>query len=393
MKKLLFVIFFPITIPVYIYFKICSFLFSWIIDTFIPFMKNKAFPAFKIKILHVINKFMQKRSAEKEDINHNQNPILNDHSPTSKIDYSLYPLAESDDPLFIRALAVATYEEIFTTYTLQKELNIPYGRAKIIINQLLDSKLISVFKDNSYFANISFALLNTVLTNDDFSKNLLAQTKSQNSNASDKTELNDDEQLLEEYSYKYGDIHYGKSSKIVSLFKNKWRDICKKDFVVLDFETTGLSYATDRIIEIAAIRYVNCVETDKFVYLVNPLIPIPAEATEINNITDEMVADAQTERYLIPQLIEFLSDSLIVGHYANFDMRFLEVAAQRYGYNVSYHYIDTISVSKKIFPGLPNYKLTTIAENLGHDINGMHRAEEDVRVCAEIIKIALDSME
>lgn len=65
MKKLLFVIFFPITIPVYIYFKICSFLFSWIIDTFIPFMKNKAFPAFKSKNLHATNKFMQKRAVGK----------------------------------------------------------------------------------------------------------------------------------------------------------------------------------------------------------------------------------------------------------------------------------------------------------------------------------------
>lgn len=63
MKKLLFVIFFPITIPAYIYFKICKFLFSWIIDTFIPFMKNKAFPFLKSKILYATNKFIQKRAA------------------------------------------------------------------------------------------------------------------------------------------------------------------------------------------------------------------------------------------------------------------------------------------------------------------------------------------
>lgn len=187
--------------------------------------------------------------------------------------------------------------------------------------------------------------------------------------------------------------YYEKSSTIVSIFTDKWRDICKKDFVVLDFETTGLSCVDDRIIEIAAIRYVNGIETNKFVSLVNPLMSIPAEATQVNNITNHMVADAPPERYLIPKLIDFLGDSLIVGHNANFDVKFLEIAAQRYGYNVSYNYIDTISVSKKIFPGLPNYKLSTIAENLGRDINGMHRAEEDVRVCAEIIQIALDSME
>lgn len=188
-------------------------------------------------------------------------------------------------------------------------------------------------------------------------------------------------------------IDYNKASTIVSIFTNKWREICKKDFVVLDFETTGLSYVDDKIIEIAAIRYENGVETNKFVCLVNPLMPIPAEATQVNNITNHMVADAPPERYLIPKLIKFLSNSLIVAHNANFDLHFLEAAAQRYGYKVKYNYIDTISVSKKLFPGLPNYKLTTIASYLGYTTSDMHRAEADVRVCAEIIKIALDSTE
>ena len=82
---------------------------------------------------------------------------------SANIDYSLYPLAESDDPLFIRALAVASYKEIFDAYTLQKELNISYDRAMLIINQLLDNKFISPFKDNMYFSNMSFGFFNTTL--------------------------------------------------------------------------------------------------------------------------------------------------------------------------------------------------------------------------------------
>lgn len=188
------------------------------------------------------------------------------------------------------------------------------------------------------------------------------------------------------------EIEYIKDSKLVSIFTKKWRDRCMDQFVVIDFETTGLSYVFDRIIEIAAIRYENCIEKDSFISLVNPLMDIPTEATAIHHITDDMVRDAPCERYLIPQLIEYLSESLIVGHNVSFDLNFLEVAAQRYGYNVKYNYIDTLSLSKKLFPGLPNYKLSTIAEYLNMNTSALHRAEHDVAVCTEIIKIALDTL-
>ncbi len=374
MKTLLFILFFPITVPVWLLYKLIPLLFNWIVDTFIPFLQYDVFP--------LIKRFIKKINKNKEDI---QTTYGND----SRIDYLQYPLAESDDPLFIRALAVASYEKIFTPYTLQRELKISYNRAVIIITQLLNSHLVSSYNDDKYCSNVSFEYFNILLE-----KLIHEEYDNQKEDYEDckiKNTPTDTDKLFQEYSYKYQDISYEKKSKIVSIFTDKWRKICQQDFVVLDFETTGLSYVDDRIIEIAAIRYNNCVETEKFVFLVNPLRPIPPEATSINKITNEMVADADTERYLIPQLIEFLSDSLIVAHNANFDLHFLEVAARRCGYDVKYNYIDTISVSKKLFPGLVNYKLSTIADALGFDVNCLHRAENDVTVCAEIIKIALDS--
>lgn len=188
-------------------------------------------------------------------------------------------------------------------------------------------------------------------------------------------------------------INYDKQSKIVSIFTKKWSGICRQEYVALDFETTGLDKVFDRIVEIAAIRYINGQEADKFVTLVNPQTPIPTEAQAVHHISNRMVANAPTEDVAIPKLIEFIGDSLLVGHNVNFDVGFLEVAAQRCGQNVKYNYIDTISVSKKLFPGLPNYKLGTIAQSMKFDTSKLHRAEADVRVCAEIITVALDSLE
>ena len=182
-------------------------------------------------------------------------------------------------------------------------------------------------------------------------------------------------------------------SKRVNLFTKKWSSACRKQFIVLDFETTGFSYNKDRIIELAAIKYENGVETEKFVTLVNPKMKIPNDSIAVHHITDDMIKDAPVESTVIPQLVEFLSDSLIIGQNVSFDLRFLEIAADRLGLTVQYNYIDTLDIAKKLFDGLSDYKLSTIAEHIGLNTDDMHRSETDVKACVEIIQIALDSME
>ena len=62
------------------------------------------------------------------------------------------------------------------------------------------------------------------------------------------------------------------------------------DYVVFDFETTGLNpFDGDRIIEMSAVRVINHKVVEKFATLVNPEQPISPEATAVNGITDDMV--------------------------------------------------------------------------------------------------------
>ena len=67
-----------------------------------------------------------------------------------------------------------------------------------------------------------------------------------------------------------------------------------KDFVVLDFETTGLSSLSDRIIEIGLVKYRDGVVVDSFGTLINPKKHIPIEVSRVNNITDAMVVTMPT---------------------------------------------------------------------------------------------------
>ena len=63
-------------------------------------------------------------------------------------------------------------------------------------------------------------------------------------------------------------------------------------FVVVDTETTGLSSTRDNIIELAVIKFEDWIPVAKFHTLINPKKHIPDDASAVNGITDEMVAEA-----------------------------------------------------------------------------------------------------
>ena len=62
------------------------------------------------------------------------------------------------------------------------------------------------------------------------------------------------------------------------------------DYVVFDLETTGISRTFDEVVEISAVKVRSGQVVDEFSTLVNPGRHIPAGASQVNGITDQMVA-------------------------------------------------------------------------------------------------------
>ena len=153
-------------------------------------------------------------------------------------------------------------------------------------------------------------------------------------------------------------------------------------FVALDVETTGLSPFANELIEISAIKYKGSTKLDTFSTLIRPKMQIPYHITKITGITNEMVKDAPEVEEIMPELISFVGDLSIVAHNANFDYKFIQ--------NYSNHsfsknkVIDTVPIGRKLYPGLPNHKLGTIAKHIGITEDGFHRAEFDCECCAKI---------
>ena len=167
----------------------------------------------------------------------------------------------------------------------------------------------------------------------------------------------------------------------------------KKCFVAIDTETTGLKPDQEKIIEVCAIKFENCIETDRFVSLVNPEKKIPQRASKVNNITDEMVVNAPVFADISDQLHKFIGDSFVVAHNVNFDVGFLRNEFKNVGIDINFKQADTLAISRDIFNDVPNHKLQTILDTIGFSRSTQHRGETDCEGCAAILLHALKDFE
>ncbi len=158
--------------------------------------------------------------------------------------------------------------------------------------------------------------------------------------------------------------------------------------ICLDIETTGLSPEHDKIIEIGA-ALVN-LETrqveDKFETFINPGVTIPNLVTNLTGITNEDVKDAPQIDEIKDELQNFIKDYPIMGHNISFDITFLE----ENGFNLPNTRLDSMDIAHIAIPKEKSYSLEIIAEKLGIEETGKHRALKDVIDNIEIIFLLLD---
>ena len=178
-------------------------------------------------------------------------------------------------------------------------------------------------------------------------------------------------------------------SNVVANSKNQSIDTT---YCVLDLETTGLSFRTEKITEVGIMKVQNGEVIDSFSCFVNPEKPIPQKVVEVTNITDEMVKDAETIAQVMPKIIEFVGDSVLVAHNADFDIGFLKYNAKQLGLSLDNTYIDTLRLAKQLFPDFKKYKLGIIAEKLGIKVEVAHRALDDVDTTVKVLNVMIDML-
>ncbi len=162
------------------------------------------------------------------------------------------------------------------------------------------------------------------------------------------------------------------------------------NYTVIDIETTGLSPAYDEIIELAAVRIENKEVVKTFNYLIKPSYPISDFIASLTGITNEMLKDASDLESILPMFLDFLGDSVLVGHNVHFDINFIyDNSLSLLGFPLYNNFVDILRLSRNLLKSLDNYRLPTIARELRIDCSRAHRALDDCITtykCYESIK-------
>lgn len=164
-----------------------------------------------------------------------------------------------------------------------------------------------------------------------------------------------------------------------------------EDVVVIDTETTGVSFKHDELTQIAAARMQNGEITDWYVTFVNPRRAIPEAIQHLTNIHESDVATAPIPEHAIAGLVDFVGSSPLIAHNAAFDRHFVtrhsEGAALRK--NI---WIDTLDLARIALPRMKSHRLIDLARAFGIE-ESTHRADDDVATTCQVYRVLLAAVD
>ncbi|PWV65965.1 3'-5' exonuclease [Plasticicumulans acidivorans] len=157
-------------------------------------------------------------------------------------------------------------------------------------------------------------------------------------------------------------------------------------FVVIDFETTGMSPQQGaRITEVGAVRIVNGRLTEHFQSLVRTGAWVPPFIEQLTGISNAMLRGAPPAAEVLPALARFIGSTPLVAHNASFDRRFLDAELAREGLQRTQPMLCSMRVSRRVFPQAPAHKLATLVHWAGLPSDGVcHRALADAQMTAHL---------
>lgn len=143
--------------------------------------------------------------------------------------------------------------------------------------------------------------------------------------------------------------------------------------IVLDTETTGMDPAEGhKLVEIGCVELENHVPTGRvWHHYINPEREIDAGATAVHGITNEKVRNEKTFGELAGSLLDFIGESRLVIHNAEFDLKFLNAELKPFGFKpfILTEVVDTLIMARRKFPGQPA-NLDALCRRFNIDLSG-----------------------
>lgn len=164
-------------------------------------------------------------------------------------------------------------------------------------------------------------------------------------------------------------------------------------YAIIDIETDGGSLKSSKITEIAIFLHDGEKVVDSFITLIDPESHIPPFITQLTGISNDMVVGAPKFYEVAKQIIEITKGAIFVAHSVNFDYTIIRNEFRKLGFDFTRDKLCTVKLSRKLIPLQPSYSLGKLADSLGIEINGRHRAGGDAEATVKLFEmlIALDN--
>jgi DNA polymerase-3 subunit epsilon len=159
--------------------------------------------------------------------------------------------------------------------------------------------------------------------------------------------------------------------------------------IVFDTETTGLDPAKgDRVVEIGAIEILNLIPSGRVFHVyIDPERDMPEEAFRVHGLSREFLSQHKKFAEIVQEFVDFIEDSPLVAHNAEFDLRFLnaEFATLSLPPLAPARIVDTLAMARRLHPGSPA-SLDALCQRYGVDISrrDKHGALLDAGLLAEV---------
>lgn len=176
--------------------------------------------------------------------------------------------------------------------------------------------------------------------------------------------------------------------------------ISKCPFVVFDTELSGLDAGKDFIVSIGAMKMTGGTIhiSSEFYRLVRPAGEMSRKCVEIHGIIPSELKDEEGLEAILPDFLDLITDSVLVGHFINIDMKFMNAALKRMGSKkLSNPAVDTHTIHewlyengtefRKHYPGgTDKTDLFSVAMRYGITIETAHNALNDAFITAQLFQ-------
>src|SRR3954470_19553031 len=161
--------------------------------------------------------------------------------------------------------------------------------------------------------------------------------------------------------------------------------IAAAEYVCVDTETNGRPGDDCELTEVGAVLVGGGELHERFESLVRVQRPLSRGIERFTGITQQMVDAAPPPEEVLPRLKDMVSERILVAHSASFDRRVLAQAFERPGIEwTEPPVLCTVAMARRFAPLARQRKLAPLAEALGIEVAGVHRALVDAETCARV---------